>query len=100
MPTLPENFMQIRSEVFAQSCKQTDRQTTITYILGGGNYSAKIPYARFCRLSILCTCSADCSSNLSPVYTIQPVVKPVSQPVERTACQTGCTTSLTTGCIV
>jgi len=52
MPTFPENFMQMRSEVFAQSCKQTDRQTTITYIPGGGNYSAKIPYARFCRLSI------------------------------------------------
>jgi len=36
LPTLPENFMQILSEVFAQSCWQTDRQTdkhttTITY---------------------------------------------------------------------
>jgi len=27
LPTFPENFMQIRSEVFAQSCQQTDRQT-------------------------------------------------------------------------
>jgi len=38
--TFPENFMQIRSEVFAQSCYQTDKQTNndenITF-LGGGN---------------------------------------------------------------
>ena len=34
LSTFPENFMQIRSEVFAQSCWQTDRQTTtITYAL-------------------------------------------------------------------
>jgi len=28
LPTFPENFMQIRLEVFVQSCQQTDRQTT------------------------------------------------------------------------
>jgi len=27
LPTFPENFMQIRSEVFAQSCQQRDKQT-------------------------------------------------------------------------
>jgi len=27
LPTFPENFMQIRSAVFAQSCSQTDKQT-------------------------------------------------------------------------
>jgi len=39
LPTLPENFMQIRSEVFAQSCKRIDRQTNkrrLHNLLGGG----------------------------------------------------------------
>jgi len=41
LPTFPENFMQIRSEVFAQSCKQADKQTDkqrrLHILLGGGN---------------------------------------------------------------
>jgi len=30
LPTFPENFTQIRSQVFVQSCEQTDKRTTIT----------------------------------------------------------------------
>jgi len=39
LPTFPENFMQIRLEVFAQSCKQADKQTNNdkNNFLGGGN---------------------------------------------------------------
>ena len=40
--TFPENFMQISSEVFAQSCyesnSQTDKQRRLHNLLGGGNY--------------------------------------------------------------
>ena len=47
LPTFPENFMQIRSDVFAQSWQQANKQTenqttTITYPLGRGNYAAFI----------------------------------------------------------
>jgi len=42
LPTLPENFMQIHLEVFAQSCQQTNRQTKIQrrlrILLGWGNH--------------------------------------------------------------
>jgi len=37
LPTFPENFVQIRWEVFAQSCWQTDKQRRLRILLGGGN---------------------------------------------------------------
>jgi len=45
LPTLPENFMQIRLEVFAQCSQQTDRQTTTktSSLIGGGNKRKRVP---------------------------------------------------------
>ena len=39
LPTFPENFMQIRSEVFVLTDRQTDRQTTTIILVGGHNQS-------------------------------------------------------------
>jgi len=44
LPTFPKNFMQIRLDVSAQSCQQTDKQRQLHILLGGGKSLVRFQY--------------------------------------------------------